>query len=99
MHRVLLVEDDDANRDSLTLLMQMAGHDVDAARHGAEALEFLRRGPSPCLILLDLTMPVMDGREFLRQQRESPALAAIPVVVLSALADLGREELLKQGVC
>jgi CheY-like chemotaxis protein len=96
--RVLLVEDDPATRTALALLLRLAGPDVDTAGDGADALERLRRGPPPCLIFLDLTMPVMDGWEFLRRRGESPALADIPVVVVSALADLSRETLLALGV-
>jgi CheY-like chemotaxis protein len=96
--RVLLVEDDPATRTALALLLRLAGPDVDTAGDGADALERLRHGPPPCLIFLDLTMPVMDGWESLRRRGESPALAEIPVVVVSALADLGRETLLAQGV-
>ena len=98
MSRVLLVEDDPANRESLAFLLQIGGHGVDTACHGADALEQLSHGPSPGLILLDLSMPVMDGWEFLRRKRECSSLSAIPVVVLSALADWKREELLSVGV-
>jgi CheY-like chemotaxis protein len=80
------------------LLLRVAGHAVDTARDGVEALDRLLRGAPPCLIFLDLTMPVMDGWEFLRRRQESPALAGVPVVVVSALADLGREALLALGV-
>jgi CheY-like chemotaxis protein len=96
--RVLLVEDDPATRTSLALILRLAGHAVDAAGDGAEALDRLRHGPPPCLIFLDLTMPVMDGWEFLRRRGESPALAGVPVVVVSALTDLRREALLSPGV-
>jgi CheY-like chemotaxis protein len=96
--RVLLVEDDPAQRASLALLLRLAGYGADTACHGADALESLHRGPLPCLIFLDLTMPVMDGWEFLRRRRESPTLAGVPVVVLSALGGLRREDLLSLGV-
>jgi CheY-like chemotaxis protein len=96
--RILLVEDDPATRTALALLLRLAAPDVDTACHGAEALDRLRRGPTPCLIFLDLTMPVMDGWEFLRRRGESPALSDVPVVVVSALADLGREALRALGV-
>jgi CheY-like chemotaxis protein len=96
--RVLLVEDDPATLTSLALILRLAGYAVDTARDGAEALDRLLRGAPPCLIFLDLTMPVMDGWEFLRRRQGSPALADIPVVVVSALADLGREALAGLGV-
>jgi two-component system response regulator CpxR len=96
--RVLLVEDDPATRASLGLIFRLAGHAVDSAGDGAEALDRALRGPPPCLIFLDLTMPVMDGWEFLRRRQKSLALSAIPVVVVSALADVGREALQALGV-
>src|SRR6516162_4203755 len=96
--RVLLVEDDPATRTSLALILGLAGIAVDTAGDGADALDRIRRGAAPCLIFLDLTMPVMDGWEFLRRRQESPALSDIPVVVVSALADLRLEALLALGV-
>jgi len=65
------------------------GYEVAGANHGREALDHLRREKTPpCLILLDLTMPVMNGWQFREEQREDPDLSAIPVVVLSAGRDL-----------
>jgi CheY-like chemotaxis protein len=80
------------------MTLRLAGHAVDTAGDGADALERLRHGPPPCLIFLDLAMPVMDGFEFLRRRWEIPALAGVPVVVVSALAGLRREGLLAMGV-
>jgi CheY-like chemotaxis protein len=96
--RVLLVEDNPATRTSLAMLLRLAGYAVDTAGDGAEALDRILRGPPPCLIRLDLTMPVMDGWGFLRRRQESTPLADIPVVVVSALSDLRREALLALGV-
>ena len=82
---ILVVEDDRDIRESLVELLQEEGYDVVAARHGAEALECLRaNGTLPSLIVLDLMMPVMDGRTFRREQRTDTRLAGIPVLVLSA---------------
>jgi CheY-like chemotaxis protein len=86
---VLVVDDDPANRHSVATLLGIDGHPADVAAHGREALNLLRAGCRPALILLDLMMPVMDGWAFLRQRRREAALAVIPVVVLSAT---GREE-------
>jgi CheY-like chemotaxis protein len=83
-HRILLVEDDEATRTAMALALELQGFTVDAAANGQEALDLLRAAAQPCLILLDLMMPVMDGWQFRDEQRQDPALAAIPVVVVSA---------------
>jgi CheY-like chemotaxis protein len=82
--RVLVVDDSPFSSGLLAALLRKEGHEVEIAEDGAEALFRLRRG-QPDLILLDLTMPVIDGWEFLRRRAEDPALAAIPVVVLSGM--------------
>ena len=66
-------------------LLTLEGFVATAVANGREALEYLRRGDRPDIILLDLMMPVMDGWEFRRKQQSDPALATVPVVVLSAL--------------
>jgi CheY-like chemotaxis protein len=63
---------------------------VACAANGREALDHLGGPDRPCLILLDLSMPVMDGWEFLARQRRSPLLAHIPVILVSAEGDLPR---------
>jgi CheY-like chemotaxis protein len=85
---ILLVEDDDEVRASLAAVLEDEGYPVDLARNGREALEHLRTGEPPRLILLDLMMPVMDGWQFCAAQAEDPALAPIPVVVISASSNL-----------
>ena len=84
--RVLIIEDDDDIREVMIEILSESGYAVCAARHGAEALAQLRTGPTPGVILLDLTMPVMDGWTFCREKQQDPALAAIPVVVTSAVS-------------
>jgi CheY-like chemotaxis protein len=81
---VLIVEDDIDIRDALSQILEEEGYSVSTAANGQEALDLLRSGPPPRLILLDLMMPVMNGWQFRAAQREDPALAAIPVVVISA---------------
>lgn len=84
-HRhILLVEDDDATRECMVVLLGLQGYTVTEATNGREALDRLRHGERPRLILLDLMMPVMDGRQFRDEQRRDPDLADIPVVVVSA---------------
>ena len=86
---VLVVDDNDDIREATLGLLKSAGYATRSAGDGAEALALLREGGlRPCLILLDLMMPVMDGFEFRDQQLRYPALAAIPVVVVSSF---GRE--------
>jgi CheY-like chemotaxis protein len=88
--RVLVVEDDGLIRESLIEALEDHGYQVTAAANGRDALDLLAAPPLPDLILLDLMMPVMDGRAFREEQRRDPALAAIPVVVLSAASDVVR---------
>jgi CheY-like chemotaxis protein len=84
---ILLVEDDALIQLDLSALLRDEGYAVVTANHGQEALEWLRSGPRPDLILLDLNMPVMDGWAFREAQLADAALAEIPVVVLSGLND------------
>jgi CheY-like chemotaxis protein len=82
---VILVVDDDADlREALVAGLEREGHQVIAATDGERALQLLRWGIVPDVIMLDLMMPVMDGWEFRRQQLTDPTLAPIPVIVVSA---------------
>ena len=94
---ILVVDDQPAFRSLLTILLEDAGYPVVCACHGRDALTYLRRCTTkPGLILLDWVMPVMNGRDFLREQQRDAALASIPVVVLTARTDLdpARDQLL-----
>jgi CheY-like chemotaxis protein len=82
---VLIVEDDPDLRDGLGEWLQAAGYPTALAANGQEALEYLHTHQAPCLVLLDLMMPVMDGCEFRQRQVKDPSLSKVPVVVLSAL--------------
>jgi CheY-like chemotaxis protein len=90
---VLVVEDDPEIRDLLHDVLNDDGFRVKLARHGQQALELLNRGPRPELILLDLSMPVMDGWQLRRHMLTRPELAEIPVIVLSALGDRDSQHL------
>ena len=81
---VLVVEDDPEVRQMLEMLLRLEMYDVAMAANGLQALELMRQR-LPCAILLDLMMPVMDGWEFRRRQLEEPALAAVPVVCITAV--------------
>jgi CheY-like chemotaxis protein len=85
---VLVVEDHADARESLALLLEQTGYAPATAADGLEALEYLRSSPPPCLILLDLMMPRMDGLSFLAEQAKDPRLAGIPVAILSAYFEM-----------
>ena len=84
---VLVVEDDAEVRDAMVKLLENEGYRAIGAANGQEAFALIRAGTRPCLILLDLGMPVMDGREFRATQLKDKKLAIIPVVVFSARPD------------
>jgi CheY-like chemotaxis protein len=86
--RILVVEDDLDIRETVTEILREEGYAVDAVGDGLEALDYLRRNPPPRLVLLDLMMPGMNGEDLVRVLRGSPALADIPVAVVSAARDL-----------
>src|SRR5262245_62128839 len=85
-HPVLVVEDEPDIRDMMTALLEAQGYTVFGARHGGEALAHLQAGSLPCIILLDLMMPVMDGWTFCQEAQKVPAFASIPIVVVSAVS-------------
>ena len=82
-HAVLLIEDHDDLRDAFVTLAEGHGLEAVACRDGQEALTRLRDGLRPCLILLDLAMPGMNGLAFRQEQLRHPDLARIPVAVIS----------------
>lgn len=85
---VLVVEDDSDIREALAEVLEDGHYRAIRAANGEMALAKLRdAAPIPCVILLDVMMPVMDGREFLARQQKDDLLRQIPVVVLSAHAD------------
>jgi len=96
--RILVVEDDESIRESTKDLLEIEGYVVECVKNGDEGLRALRNTESlPDLILLDLMMPVMDGFQFRKVQRQDPNLAAIPVVVLTAAGSSDEKELGAQG--
>jgi CheY-like chemotaxis protein len=82
--RILVVEDDSDLRRSLAEVLEDEGCEVACARDGQDALRQLEASDAPQAILLDLTMPNMDGWAFRSRQRSDPRLARIPTVVISA---------------
>lgn len=82
---VLLAEDDEDLREAMVDTLNDAGFSVEAVRNGRDALDWLEdSGHNPKIILLDLMMPVMDGWQFLDERKNTPKVASVPVVVLSA---------------
>ena len=81
---VCVVDDDADIREALSDVLSIEGYDVISADDGESALDLLRNGRADCrLILLDLMMPQMNGWEFRRLQLQDPAIAAIPVLLLT----------------
>ena len=89
---VFVVEDDVDTRDMLARFLELEGFEVELASNGKQALERLSAGVHPCVILLDLMMPVMDGWQFRREQARHQEIADIPVIVVSAA---GRERIVE----
>lgn len=87
---VFVVEDDIDTRDMLGRFLELEGFNVELAANGQQALDRLDAGVQPCVILLDLMMPVMDGWQFRREQARREQFARIPVIVVSAA---GRERM------
>jgi len=85
-HLILVVDDDEDLRESFAGVLEDAGYEAASAGNGREALDFLRSSPPPCLVLLDLMMPVMDGLSFITEKEADSELANIPVVVITAAA-------------
>jgi CheY-like chemotaxis protein len=82
-HRVLVVDDNDDVREAFVALLLMHGYLASGASSGTRALEELRQGLRPCVVLLDLRMPEMDGWTVWARMHAEPTLASIPVVMVS----------------
>ena len=86
---ILVVEDDPSTRALMVTWLDLEGYDVRAVSNGSEALSLLRH-EAPCLMVVDLDMPVMDGAELRRQQLLMPAVCAVPFILVSGAYDAGR---------
>ena len=97
MAKILLVEDNEMNRDMLSRRLQKRGYEVLTAVDGREGLT-LAQSEAPALILMDMTLPVLDGWEVTRQLRAVPVTRAIPIIALTAHAMSGdREKAIEAG--
>ena len=91
MTRILLVEDDEMNRDMLSRRLVKRGYEVTIATDGEQGVELARAG-SPDIILMDMSLPVMDGWTATRTLKDDEATAGIPVIALTAHAMAGDQE-------
>ena len=85
MPRILVVEDDEMNRDSLTRLLRRRGYELLTAHDGAEGVT-VGQSEMPDLILMDMSLPVLDGWEATRRLKATPKTQAIPIIALTAHA-------------
>ncbi len=88
--RLLLVDDDFATREVMSMILAGEGYRVATAANGADALHRMNDHDRPSLILLDLSMPVMDGPAFCAR-RQADGLPSVPVIVVSADRDVARK--------
>lgn len=86
--RILVVDDDVDIRETMADVLRDEGYPVDAVANGFEALEYLKSRPSPCLVLLDLMMPGMNGEDLVQVLRSTPDLSEVRVAVVSAARDV-----------
>jgi two-component system cell cycle response regulator DivK len=91
MPRILLVEDNEMNRDMLSRRLQRKGYDVLIAIDGEQGVA-MARAEQPDLILMDMSLPVLDGWEATRKIKADPSVAAVPVIALTAHAMAGDQE-------
>ena len=91
MPKILIVEDNEMNRDMLSRRLVKRGYDVDIAVDGEQGLAMARSTP-PALILMDMSLPGVDGWEATRQLKTMPETRAVPVIALTAHAMAGDRE-------
>ena len=97
MTKILLVEDNEMNRDMLSRRLERRGYQVVIAVDGAEGVR-MAQAEVPALILMDMSLPVLDGWEATRQIKAAPATGAIPIIALTAHAMSGdREKAIEAG--
>jgi CheY-like chemotaxis protein len=97
MTQILIAEDNAVNRELLRELLEPCGFSVLEASNGKEALAMIEQS-QPDLLLLDISMPILDGFAAVRKIRENPRLSALPVVAITAYAMQGdREKILDSG--
>ncbi len=98
MSKILLVEDNEMNRDMLLRRLQRRGYDVVVAVDGGEGVT-MAQSEAPDLILMDMSLPILDGWEATRQLKAAPETQSIPVIALTAHAMAGDREKCVQAGC
>ncbi|HEY9676296.1 MAG TPA: response regulator [Waterburya sp.] len=97
MSKILLVEDNEMNRDMLSRRLQRKGHQVITALDGVQGVE-LAQSQNPDLILMDMSLPILDGWQATQQLKAAPETSGIPIIALTAHAMAGdREKCLAVG--
>lgn len=98
MYRILLVEDNELNRDMLSRRLQRQGFEVSVACDGRQGVELARLSP-PDLILMDMSLPVLTGWDATRQLKGDEATRCVPIIALTAHAMSGDEEAARSAGC
>ena len=98
MSKILLVEDNEMNRDMLTRRLERKGFEVVIAVDGQAGVD-MASSSNPDIILMDLSLPVMDGWEATRQIKADPATQGIPLIALTAHAMAGDEQKAREAGC
>lgn len=96
MPTILIAEDYDDNRELLRIVLNGAGYEVNEAKNGQECLVLAREHP-PDLIMVDLSMPELDGWEVFRELKLDPLTAQIPCVAVTAHGDSDQQRVLESG--
>jgi CheY-like chemotaxis protein len=97
MAKILLVEDNEMNRDMLSRRLERKGYQVVMAVDGAQGVA-MARSEKPALILMDMSLPVLDGWEATRQLKNDPAMQSVPIIALTAHAMAGdRDKAMSAG--
>ncbi len=98
MPRLLLVEDNEMNRDMLSRRLERKGYTVSIAVDGGAGVD-MARTEQPDLVLMDMSLPVLDGWEATRRLKADPATARIPIIALTAHAMSGDEARCREAGC
>lgn len=98
MARILLIEDDEMSRDMLSRRLVRKGYEVITAADGQEGIA-LARAQAPEIILMDMSLPVLDGWEATRQLKSAPETGSIPIIALTAYAMSGDRERAVEAGC